>query len=181
MKLYFSYPTLTEIDYESRRVTSFPAVTICNLSPLSATKLSAEDQKFLLWLLNAAFAARPEMKHLATPTNWSDPYYEQNGFFDPMTDDTFGEYAMDLEKFIHLGMFDGQIFNVTRSFRRRSTHYGPCYTFNADGQLRTRLTGEQDNLMVAINIHQSDYTLSGIVVAAGIKVDSPEQNKNRTS
>lgn len=171
MGLYFNYPTLTEIDYESRKVAPFPAVTICNLSPLSAAKLSVADQKFLQSIVDAAFAERPEFKHLAISTNWSDPYYKQNGFFDPVTGDTFGKYATDVEKFLQFAMFDGQLLNVTRTFQRRTTHYGPCYTFNSEGTLSTRLNGEQDNLAVGVNINQSDYAIYGSLLAAGIKVD----------
>ncbi|KAJ8301857.1 hypothetical protein KUTeg_020844 [Tegillarca granosa] len=78
IQFFFTYPTTSSIDVDVVDELPFPAVTICNLSPYNKSKMNLDEKS-----QNFYVAFDPRLSKFASPINWSDPYYEENGFFEP--------------------------------------------------------------------------------------------------
>ncbi|VDI32350.1 Hypothetical predicted protein [Mytilus galloprovincialis] len=73
---YYNYPTYTTLEVERHSEIEFPAVTICNLNSLSKS-LVLNDSRVDNYYLSIG---PREIFDMHNRFNWSDPFYEQNGF-----------------------------------------------------------------------------------------------------
>jgi hypothetical protein len=163
---YYTYPTLTVVGVDFHKELQFPAVTICNLSPYNISRLQPDPKR------NTYEMEYTVLNDYGRPVNWSDPLYERYGYDVPVTPEYKLNVSMHSDDFILNGLcgFDGVTFNDTKTeFTRRMTETGICYTYNANNSVSTRLSGTAANLVMALNIDQSNYFWSESL-AAGIKV-----------
>ncbi|KAJ8301858.1 hypothetical protein KUTeg_020845 [Tegillarca granosa] len=165
---FFAYPTTTSIDVDVSNELDFPAVTFCNLSPYNKSRILLNEklQSYYLSILSGLFFFKPQI-------NWSDPYYKENGFFEPIERDLktklYDNTSMELSKVLLNCFFDNVLIPCEEYFTPVFTSTGPCFTFNKDGLIKTLMRGGGYNLLVQAFIDQSNYfyDLSG---GSGLKV-----------
>jgi len=116
-----------------------------------------------------------EIYFLNKDVNWTDPFYQQEGFFENRTvTDMLKESKSLYQGFLNIAMFDQipvghkkeaqmDYFSVTL------TQNGPCLTSNINKTLKTSKTGSGFNLLVWLNV-QSDNNYFSTWLGEGIKV-----------
>lgn len=126
-------------------------------------------------LQNYYLSIAPSLFIFSNLLNWSDPYYKENGFFEPRAGD-FKDFindsdnrSMDLSTFLQRCMFDNVMKPCDKYFKKVLTASGPCFTFNEDGVIKTPMRGGMYNLMVQTFIDQSNYFYE-LTGGSGIKV-----------
>ncbi|KAK3099510.1 hypothetical protein FSP39_005539 [Pinctada imbricata] len=157
---YYTYPIVTYTSSQTLETLPFPAVTICNSNRKNYSKMHKDDR------LNNFWMSVGRVPFLAKDINWSDPFYEERGFFEPQSVENITEETMDLKNFIILSSFDDK---YRLKFDPLITEEGFCYTFNNDGETTTSNFGALNNLLLMIDINQEHYG-PGQDLTAGIKV-----------
>lgn len=174
IQTFLSYPTTSSIKLDVLNEIDFPAVTICNLSPYNKSKMNSDDK-----MQNYFMSIDPYLSSLATPINWSDPYYRENGFFEPDSREYWMNGSMELLTFLEKCIFDNQEKPCDVYFKPVFTPMGPCFTFNHDGMVNTSMSGAGYNLVVEAFIDQMNYFYGISSAGSGVKVRSFIFMKNR--
>ncbi|XP_032046264.1 acid-sensing ion channel 4 isoform X2 [Aythya fuligula] len=162
--LYFQYPHSTQLEEETTRNKTFPAVTFCNLNPARFSRLSGHDLYWageLLGLLDGA--GRPlapegtERSTLAALQGKLDLSEEEQSrpFHLEEFYDRTGHQLDDMLKSCN---FSGENCS-SRDFTVVYTRYGKCYTFNGDRRNPrvTRQGGMGNGLEIMLDIQQEEY------------------------
>jgi hypothetical protein len=158
---YNSYPITTAMYTQSHSQLKFPAVTICNLSPLNKSAVK-NDSRIDNYYLSVSI-----MKQFAEPINWTDPFYEEEGFFKNRSmEEALAVYKNDFTLYF---IFDTKLLDLDKFTSASITQSGPCLTFNHDGILATTYTGSKFNLMLWIDVHVKD-SYFGESFGDGVKV-----------
>lgn len=160
---FYSYPTTTAVDLDITKELDFPAITLCNLSPFNKSKVQSSEKDMNYGLSLSRFNS------FAQAINWSDPFYKENGYFEPVTYQTLRNFSMELSEVLRLCMFDFVGYNCSQLFEYSFTILGPCYTFNQDGRFKTTMKGGTYNLNIEAFIDQRNYYFS-FTMGSGIKV-----------
>jgi hypothetical protein len=107
------------------------------------------------------------MKQFAEPINWTDPFYEEEGFFKNRSmEEALAVYKNDFTLYF---IFDAKLLDLDKFTSASITQSGPCLTFNHDGILATTYTGSKFNLMLWIDVHVKD-SYFGESFGDGVKV-----------
>ena len=141
----------------------FPAITLCNMSPRSRKKIGKHSKIDNFWKSMSAFSAT------AKSINWSDPEYEDLGFFKPRIKADVLKESIELKTFVKFAMFDLHSLDIEESFDLKLSVFGLCYTWNRKGTAQTLRKGLMNNLQMILNITAADNTWS-FDVAGGVKV-----------
>ncbi|CAC5399914.1 unnamed protein product [Mytilus coruscus] len=164
---YYNYPVITNMYTETHSELQFPAVTICNLNSLKKSSILNDTR------MENHYLKLSLLDEYATPTNWSDPFFKEQNFFEKRTLDNvltdhkdysqswrFGErYLMPKEY---------ESFLILRS--------GPCLTFNLNDKLTAQITGSNFNLNAWVNIDAAnDYFGESYGSGLKFKVHDPKE------
>ncbi|CAG2251860.1 unnamed protein product [Mytilus edulis] len=79
LKNYYSYPTISNTYIQLEEKLSFPAVTICNMSPLSSQGKKKDAKTNNLYMTTSA------LYMYSQKINWSDPFYKEEGYLKATT------------------------------------------------------------------------------------------------
>ncbi|XP_046366056.2 acid-sensing ion channel 2-like [Haliotis rufescens] len=154
MREFYTYPKMTSYSVEVMESLIFPAVTICNFSPVNISKLNIMDnQEILNFLLQSS-----PLYGLATETN-----YDSHDFFKTdLSAAWYEQVAMEKETMFILCWFNGVNYPCGPLFTPVHTATGMCYQFNvnASSPLTTTMTGSSTNLVVLVYVDQDNYVFS---------------------
>lgn len=107
--------------------------------------------------------------------NWTDSYYEENGYFEPISLEQELSMGMDVSKFILSSAFD---FMGELEFESILTSLGVCYTWNGDGKATTKMSGSLYNLHLILDINRELYE-AGLTTSTGVKVNVIKKKKRK--
>ena len=164
---YRSLPTITRTEYAFSSNMNFPAVTICSTSPLSKKRAITNSRRDNYWMSCSAAL------DFSQPINWSEPEYEEEGYFEPREEEDILNEAIQIEELFLSCMFEGKLLNCSLVFHPVITAVGVCYTFNKDGKMSTTFSSPVENLFLLVNVNEDDMTWSlqtgsGIMVSCGL-------------
>lgn len=113
------------------------------------------------------------MNIYSTPINWSDPYYQNEGYFKERTQHDIFSESKNLSAFVYYVMFDnipqGSVYRQTL-FKPVITDMGICLRANTDGKLVTSKHGALFNLHLHIDVLAKEDYFS-ISLSSGVKVN----------
>lgn len=77
--IFKQYPSMTSASVKRVSSMQLPAITFCNMSPYNRSKVAKDpiDVEYLLAIFR--------LSSFVGPINWSDPYFQDNGYFRPRT------------------------------------------------------------------------------------------------
>ncbi|CAC5378855.1 unnamed protein product [Mytilus coruscus] len=172
---YYNYPTYTTLEVERHSEIEFPAVTICNLNSLSKS-LVLNDSRVENYYLSIG---PREIFGLYNEFNWSDPFYEQNGFFRNRTvEDILLEH-----KGLHFGLFNSFMFDQTayldseEYFSVELKPNGPCLTSNKTKIFKTSYTGSEYNFVMWLNVDREN-SYFGQWLGEGVQFTVHDKNED---
>ncbi|CAG2192881.1 unnamed protein product [Mytilus edulis] len=164
---YYNYPVNTNMYTETHSEMQFPAVTICNLnslkrnSILNDTRMENHYLKLsLLWLF-------------ATPSNWSDPFFKEQFFFEKRTlNDVLKDHKIRSQPWV----FNGRDLDATEYVSFFILRSGPCLTFDPNGQITADITGSNFNMNAWIDIDaENDYFGESFGTGIKFKIHDPRE------
>ena len=176
-------PTSTELRFERRDSLPFPAVTICNQSPLNQTALEEKYNDSVAAFFSCAintFYSGTGSSNASSIQEYIDTYCaEMSGItaaeLEFTVSDVLRHTAFEAERFIVSCSYRGDASSGDcsyRNFTQVATNNGICYTFNqnfihkCDGEQNVGSghvatgAGQRFALSVWINIDQADYPVS---------------------
>ncbi|CAD5121661.1 DgyrCDS10151 [Dimorphilus gyrociliatus] len=187
---YFNYPTVTEVEVPLATELPYPTITFCNLNPMRRSKLteagigitslcgSGQSYQNSDW----SSVNESDDKHYL---NWSlmelkNKYYDEKTASAYKADKFQMLYStISLEKRRELGhqldrMLIGCEFNGRPCSPKNFTAllnpiYGNCYSFNADGKLKSSQSGPRFGLKARVFLEQNEY-VDNLSDNVGIKV-----------
>jgi hypothetical protein len=150
---YYKYPTTTTIFEQGHTEMEFPAITVCNLNPLNKNVMKNDPR------IDNYFLSLGPLDAYANSTNWSDPFYEQEGFYQNRTiDDILNENKDVLGYFLYLAYFDMNVIDISEHFTATISRHGPCVTSIPGTTLKTKNNGGRFNLVLWFNVDRAnDY------------------------
>lgn len=160
---YNQRPFMTSASVKSVASIQFPAVTFCNMSPYNKSKVAPDPRD------STYHMAISPLSSIVGPVNWSDPYYQDNGYFRSRTNSDIKYETLDKSRMILMVMFDQK--DVIGDLEEKVTRYGMCYTWNADGSASTTSTGNAMNFVALLNMN-SDQNYQSIDSSKGLKVNN---------
>ncbi|CAG2190227.1 unnamed protein product [Mytilus edulis] len=155
---YYTYPTYTTLEVETHSEIEFPAVTICNLNSLSKSSV-LNDSRVDNYYLSIGPREIHEVQ-MYNEFNWSDPFYEQYGFFsERKMEDILLEHKPLHQGLFNIFVFDQTIFKLQDSKEYFSVELkpnGPCLTSNKTKIFKTSYTGSDYNFVMWLNVDRED-------------------------
>ncbi|XP_052719382.1 acid-sensing ion channel 4-like [Crassostrea angulata] len=130
------------------------------MSPYNRSKV-AKDPRDVEYVL-----AISRLSSFVGPINWSDPYFQDNGYFRPRTNSDIKYESLNPFGVIREVLFDK--VDVTGDVEEKVTRYGMCYTWNADGSVTTTSTGNSMNFVAFLNVN-NDQNYQSIDCSKGLK------------
>ena len=89
----------------------FPAITVCNLNPLNKSVMKNDPK------IDNYFLSLGPLAMYANSINWSDPFYEQEWFYQNRTIDDILKYNKNgVGSFLYLAYFDLNAINIREHF-----------------------------------------------------------------
>ncbi|ESP00746.1 hypothetical protein LOTGIDRAFT_173101 [Lottia gigantea] len=164
---YYKYPTRTEMSVASVTAQTYPQVTICSISPLSATKLN-DSYNPEIWTLMAAMSPTG---WLMDQINFSLPEFQFALERHPK--EHYLNLSNDLSSLLTYCSFEGSSIGVCGNiFETRLTDMGLCFTtrkMDHGDRVTTKMTGSQRGLQISLIVNQDDYVYNNDM-ASGFKV-----------
>ena len=131
----------------------FPAITVCILNPLSKSVMKNDPR------IDNYFLSLGPLYMYANSTNWSDPFYEQEGFYQNRTiDDILKEIKNGVGSFLYLAYLDMNVINIREHFTSIISPHGPCVASKLGTIVKTKNNGGRFNLVLWFNVDRvNDY------------------------
>ncbi|KAG8171124.1 hypothetical protein JTE90_023993 [Oedothorax gibbosus] len=200
LDLYFQYPVIVSLKVEQATNLDFPAVTICNLNRIDASKFENcfDDNGTLIKLcipFNPVFGIRQSSKPQGKPplfaserhaalscsSNRSEAKQKGDEKYLKFFDKYFKLKLSDLSTVGHLckHVFQKCSFNdrtcLCNDFHLyKSTQYGNCFTFNWENHLKGTPFGS--GLELEIDLKSSEYLSISPTLGSRIIVHSPSED-----
>ncbi|CAC5405536.1 ASIC5 [Mytilus coruscus] len=146
LKNYYNYPTISNTYIQLEEQLSFPAVTICNLSPRSSQGIKKDAKTNNLYMATSALFMYSQN------INWSDPFYEQEGYFAATTKKDVYTSSKNVWESVYYSLFDNNHVQQKDGFSPVYTDIGLCLRFNSDGSQYTTMYGAMFNLQLHVNV-----------------------------
>ncbi|CAC5373002.1 unnamed protein product [Mytilus coruscus] len=151
IKHYYSYPTtMTQFNKPQNEI-EFPTVTVCNLNSINKSAIKNDSR-----IDNYYFSVSPLSLHFPNmPTNWSDPIFEQEGFYlnrtleDVMTDH---KKVLDPGGLLVSAMFDFTSLDVKEYFQVKLYPNKACFTSNPQMKIKTRHEGSAFHMSLMLDL-----------------------------
>lgn len=164
---YGTNPTLTNINVKFVKELSYPAITICNMSPYKQSAVNASPA------MTSHLLHSSRLGVIMPPLNYSDPLYaELNHAF---SDDWLDKVSFDIKDLFVVCVNKRVVVSCYDILTRKITQWGTCFTYNnyekveTEGRVNGSMTGSATALTFYINIQQSEYVFN-TNIAAGVKV-----------
>ncbi|XP_063446909.1 acid-sensing ion channel 5-like [Mytilus trossulus] len=158
---YYNYPVNTNMYTEKHTEMQFPAITICNLNSLKRNSILNDTR------IENHYLKLSLLDWYATPSNWSDPFFKEQNFFENRTLNTV---LKDHKSRSQIWEFQGRNLDAKEYVSFLILRSGPCLTFDPNDQITTDITGSNFNLNAWIDIDaENDYF--GESYGTGIKVN----------
>ena len=151
---YYRYPTTMTQYTKPENEIEFPSVTVCNLNSLNKSAIKNDSR-----IDNYYFNISPFRGLANITTNWSDPIYEQEGFYlnrtleDVMTDE---KNIIDPGGFLVYATFHLSYLDVRKYFKVKLTYMGPCLTSNPDMKIKTNHVGSVFHLTLMLDLDSAN-------------------------
>ncbi|XP_071134249.1 acid-sensing ion channel 5-like [Mytilus edulis] len=151
---YYRYPTTMTQYTKPENEIEFPSVTICNLNSLNKSAIK-NDSRIDNYYSNVS----PFRGFSNITTNWSDPIYDQEGFYlnrtleDVMTDE---KNILDPGGFLVYATFHLSYLDVRKYFKVKLSHMGPCLTSNPDMKIKTNHVGSVFHLTLMLDLDSAN-------------------------
>ncbi|VDH91064.1 Hypothetical predicted protein [Mytilus galloprovincialis] len=164
---YRTNPTLTNINIKFVKAMNYPAVTICNMSPLKRTSINASAVMTTHLLHSSRLGV--VLPHL----NYSSPAFAELN--DPVPEDWLNKSSFDLEDMFHYCVNERHLVPCKDILIPKITQWGKCFTFNnyqkvaTNGIVKGSMTGSTTALTFYIDVKQDEYVYN-TNLAAGVKV-----------
>jgi hypothetical protein len=131
----------------------FPAITVCILNPLNKSVMKNDLR------IDNYFLSLGPLYMYANSTNWSDPFYEQEGFYQNRTiDDILKEIKNGVGSFLYLAYLDMNVINIREHFTSIISPDGPCVASKPGTIVKTKNNGGRFNLVLWFNVDRAnDY------------------------
>ena len=125
IQIYFTYPTQTSVDVIIEWPQAFPAVTICNYSPLRYDRFNSPFQRYLklLNIINSTESTEMKIDHVG--------YIRSFLLYKLNRDESLDEYFYPLNSMLMSCNYNGLSCSTKNFTSFVSPSYGFCYTFNA--------------------------------------------------
>lgn len=163
---YYSYPIQTTTNTQVVSNLSFPAVTICNLSPFSKQYYTPD-----MWTSNLYLHSTPlSFFENQTLLNCSIPENEE--FCNKSSPDAYNIIGQKLTTTVPYCRWQKH-HNCVPDFIERVTDLGMCFTFNHNGTFRSGTTGSQKGLWLTLSLN-TDYNVISEALSSGMKVGIEE-------
>ncbi|XP_071798509.1 acid-sensing ion channel 1-like isoform X2 [Asterias amurensis] len=152
---YLEYTANTAISVEYARDLDFPAVTICNFNRYRQSQVTAEEYKYLKFILTTTAAFNLD---LSTEQTVDKPNENDSRKFN------FTEFTLRAGFLIGPALLECKWRGkpcYAENFTHVFTPFGSCWTFNSGKDapiLQAHQAGEGNGLEIFIDIEQSEYT-----------------------
>ncbi|XP_076075969.1 bile acid-sensitive ion channel-like [Mytilus galloprovincialis] len=164
---YYNYPVNTNMYTETHSEMQFPAVTICNLNSLKRNSILNDTR------MENHYLKLSLLEFYATPSNWSDPFFKEQNFFENRTLTTV---LKDHKIRSQVWEFHGRDLDAKEYVSFFILRSGPCLTFDPNGQITTDITGSKFNLNAWINIDaENDYFGESFGTGIKFKIHDPNE------
>lgn len=154
---YFSYPTQTSVSFIVNRSQDFPAVSICNYSPL---RYDTFIKPFLNYTNSKNFTNTSDT---STISAIQSSYIPDFLIYQLNTNQSLTDYFFPLKSMLMWCFYNGVTCQHTDFITFLSSSFGQCYTFNAkmkENQTSLRSTTESGgtgNLQFGLYAHSHQY------------------------
>ncbi|CAC5373004.1 unnamed protein product [Mytilus coruscus] len=154
IKNYYRYPTTMTQYTKPQNEIEFPSVTVCNLNSLNKSAI-----KNYLEIDNYYSSISPFATYSNVATNWSDPIFEQEGFYldrtleDVMTDQ---KYILDPDGLLVYASFHLSSLDIKKYFKVKLTPNGACFTSNPDMKIKTNHVGSVFHLTLLLDLDSAN-------------------------
>lgn len=158
LKNYQRYPTTITsfpVNYDEM---IFPAITICNLNALNKSAIKDDLRNHMYYQnISNVFKLSSNSDYTSPDVNWSDPFYQENRYFDTMTkNDILQENKDIMESLVSRVLFDHTLIDVKTLYTTKITNIGPCLTSKPEKVLRTRQSGPYFNYIIELNLDKAN-------------------------
>ncbi|XP_062609173.1 acid-sensing ion channel 1C-like [Saccostrea cucullata] len=160
---YHQYPFLAISSVKSVSSIQFPAVTFCNLSPFNRSKVASDPRDEVYHL------SLSRLNNLVDEINWTDPYYQNNGYFAPRTFNDVANETLEINSVVKYITFDGKGVNLKHDLTEKVASNGMCYTWNSNGSVTTSSTGSSFNFIALLSVN-NDQNYQNTDCSNGFKV-----------
>ncbi|CAC5373012.1 unnamed protein product [Mytilus coruscus] len=175
IKTYYRYPTTMTQYTKLQNEIEFPSVTVCNLNSLNKSAIKNDSR-----IDNYYFNTSPFRMNSNVTTNWSDPIFEQEGFYLNQT----LEYVMTNHKdildpggFLVDANFHLSYLDVKKYFKVKLIPRGACFTSNPDLKLKTNHVGSIFHLRLMLNLDSAN-NYYGSSYGEGLKFRVHDSNED---
>ncbi|CAC5373006.1 unnamed protein product [Mytilus coruscus] len=154
IKHYYRYPTTMTQYTEPQNEIEFPSVTVCDLNSLNKSAIKNDSR-----IDNYYFNISPFGIYSNVTTNWSDPIFEQEGFYlnrtleDVMTDQ---KHILDPGGILLSASFHLSSLDIKKYFKVKLTPGGACFTSNPDMKIKTNYVGSLLHLTLTIDLDSAN-------------------------
>ncbi|VDI62852.1 Hypothetical predicted protein, partial [Mytilus galloprovincialis] len=164
---YRTNSTLTNININFVKAMNYPAVTICNMSPLKRISINASAVMTTHLLHSSRLGV--VLPHL---------YYSSSAFpelNDYVPEDWLNKSSFDLEDMFHYCVNERHLVPCKDILIPKITQWGKCSTFNdyqkvaTNGIVKGSMTGSTTALTFYIDVKQDEYVYN-TNLAAGVKI-----------
>ncbi|CAG2255102.1 unnamed protein product [Mytilus edulis] len=166
LKHYYTYPsTMTQYTQPQNEI-EFPTVTICDLNSLNKSAIK-NDSRIDSYYFNIS----PLGIYSNVKTNWSDPFFEQEGFYRNQTFDdvmTDHKHILDPGGILSKASFHFNYLDVRKYFKVKLTRSGPCLTSNPDMKIKTNNVGSVFHLTLMLDLDSAN-NYYGITYGEGLQ------------
>jgi hypothetical protein len=133
----------------------FPTITICPLNPFDFSSKSNLDQVFAIYDQAKTLG---EFYYINGNRSLCSTGLKEKIFESLPSIVNISQYSMSLDKLVITCSYNNEPCDMSKQFVPMYTrHFGLCYKFNSDGELRVKRTGMINGLEMEMFIGENEY------------------------